>query len=238
MENRNKALVSKILTGWNELKNSNSDLNYFISRLETTSNNGIVLLGGVVRDWWLGYHHKDIDIVIDSEYYEQLFDGLNLSISSQFNKFDGTVINIGGQRFDIWKLEETYAFKQKQFEVSFENLVLSVPLSTDSIAVSLNGKVYEHSFWNSIDSKRISIVNKVNIDQQLNIISKAKKASNKYNFELDEELKLFCEENEKVGCFGSMKMDESISDRAVGSSPVRGQSKRIRVGAERYKNYR
>lgn len=206
MENRNQFLSSKILNKWYELKNSHPDLNHFISRLETTSNNGIVLLGGVVRDWWLGYQHKDIDIVIDSEYYEQLFDGLNLSTSSKFNKFDGTVIEIGGQRFDIWKLEETYAFKQKQFEVSFENLVLSVPLSTDSIAVSLNGKVYEHSFWNSIDSKIISIVNKVNINQQLNIISKAQKASNKYNFRLDEELTLLCKEKE---CFGNMASENS-----------------------------
>src|SRR5574338_211336 len=106
-------LRNKILDRWKELKNLSQDINFLISRLETTSNNGIGIFGGAVRDWWLNKTPKDIDIVIDTEYFQ---DVISCFSSPKDNAFGGYVFEIDGVVFDIWNFQDSYAFKHGGFE--------------------------------------------------------------------------------------------------------------------------
>lgn len=179
-----KKLQLVVKEQWKALKESSPNINYFLSRLETTSNNGVGVFGGAVRDWHLGKTPKDIDIVIDTPYFKHVLEGVEVTN----NFFGGNVIIIDGITFDVWNLSDTYAFKSGQFSASWENLVLSVPFNLDSIIVMTDGKVYDHpSFWSGLNNKEIDLMNAVHKDPKF-LAQRALLFAKKYQFALSSKL--------------------------------------------------
>ncbi len=180
--NHNEALAEKVKTFWRELPEIGPNINYLVSRLITTSNNGIALFGGAVRDLWLDKTIKDIDIVVDSDYFQDIIFGYQNK-----NNYGGYVLMADGAMFDLWNLKDTVAFQSGKYEISWEGLVKSVPFNTDAILVTTRGKVYENGFWDALSCKTIKFVNTENRNPKL-IARRAIKFSVKYEFGLSVEV--------------------------------------------------
>lgn len=188
----NTSLYTKVMSKWNEMKTRSSDIKYFTSSLEKMSNTKVGIFGGAVRDWWLDKTPKDIDLVIDAS--EASLKSLLDNFGAQKNGFGGNVIVIDGVTFDFWTINDTYAFRTGQMPSSWVNLAKSVPFNTDAVVVMLDGSVIEQGFWEAIDKKKIEFLNRIIRDPQ-RIARRAIAQSDKYQFELSEELKTYVKEH-------------------------------------------
>src|SRR5690348_1471081 len=152
MNQRNQQLATKVLNKLKDLTNQSSNIAYLINRLKTTKGLNVGIFGGACRDWFLDKTPKDIDLIIECEDPNStILDDLILGAHEvKKNKFDGYKLIYDGISFDIWKLHEARQFKDLNLEPSFENLLKTVPLSTDQIVVTLKGDVYEGGFWQTL----------------------------------------------------------------------------------------
>jgi len=182
---RTSDLVKKTLAKYKELKNSSEELNFFCNRLETTSNNGIALFSGAVRDWYLGYEPKDIDFVIDTPYFKDMITGIWPDYNQ--NSFGGYVFDFNGIVIDIWNLKDTFALKSQNVDATFLTLAKYASFNLDSMVIKLNGESFEYGFWDALDSKVISINNPKFRDDKKAAI-RALKMKKKYSFDLSKEL--------------------------------------------------
>lgn len=198
--------ISKIVERkWNELKNKGTNHEKFLSRLEQMKDIEIGIFGGAVRDWVLNKEPKDIDIVINIPGKE--YDKFLQVYHFDKNKFNGNIIRIGNTTFDIWKIEDTYAFKSGQFNPSWSNLTRSVPFNIDSVVSVLYNKTYQYLFLEGIQSKTIEFVNR-EIRNPDKISDRANKFARKYEFELDNEIQIYIERNKRKSILGSIEQQE------------------------------
>jgi hypothetical protein len=211
MDEHNTELLIKVIGKFNELKDKSQDIRYLLSSLQQISDNHIGIFGGAARDWWLDKTPKDVDLVVYVS-TEKLHELLK-NFSSKKNAFDGNVITIDDVIFDIWALEDTYAFKTKQYEQCWYNLVQSVPFNTDAVVVVTNGVVHASNFWNCLTSSRIEFVNRTIRDPEM-IADRAVAFSLKYGFELSDELKQYVKiHSSKNNLFGKIKERKSSSNK-------------------------
>jgi len=201
-KSRNKKLAEEVNAKIMELKKI-PGVNYLFSRLQTTYNRGIGIFGGAVRDWWLSKEPKDIDIVIDTDYFKEALEGLYVN-GKTYNAFGGTALVLGNVKFDIWNLKDTQAFKNKQFEPSWENLIKSVPFNVDSVVVMLSGEVHQHKFWSALDNQEIQFINRTHAEPKF-IAQRARLFATKYGFKLDKELEKFANDQ-----LGSAELDNTL----------------------------
>lgn len=121
----------------------NYPLMYVLHRLVYSGE--VAIFGGFVRDIALGRSYNDIDIVFKPylEGRSALLDNLICLLEQDKNRsvtsFGGYRFTYKHQRFDIFQLEETWAFKNKKVTpICFENLPLTTYFSTDSICWHIN----------------------------------------------------------------------------------------------------
>jgi len=103
----------------------------------------IAIFGGMLRDFSL-YGRKefssDIDIVIQANSNTNLINILK-KYDTEINSFGGLRVKVGRWLFDIWYLENTWAFKQGIIkEQSFQSLVNTTFFNWDAIVLELNNK--------------------------------------------------------------------------------------------------
>lgn len=169
-----------------EIKNSSSKLKNFFGILKKVDNNRFAVFGGAVRDWYLGRKPKDIDIVLDCPAY--IIDMLAANFEHKKSHFNGYQFEIDGINLDVWRLEDSWYFRQGQDKFvilpSWSNLVGSTPFYMDAILVFKNHRVLETGFYRAMFEKTIELQNSVNKNPKIFIVQRALRFKEKYNFKL------------------------------------------------------
>jgi hypothetical protein len=124
------------------------------------------VFGGVIRDILFKGPRafpRDVDLVFERRSFERFQQEFRESIVHR-NRFGGLYLRIGLVDFDVWPLDDTWAFKHcPEIGVGFERLPKTTFLSIDAIAVELQPKrgaarrVHESNFFHSISTKTIDL---------------------------------------------------------------------------------
>lgn len=142
---------------------------------ELSSCGELIFFGGSIRDLYLENksfnNPRDYDIVINT--YDE-----NINLEKYFesfkykkNRFGGYKIEVNSTEFDVWKLDNTWAFNNNLVEKNESNLINSVYLSVDGIAYNYNKKkLYDSVLKKTNDQKEISIVLDRNPQKELNLL--------------------------------------------------------------------
>lgn len=169
-----------------EISKSSPRLRNFFGILKKVNDDKFAVFGGAVRDWYLGRKPKDIDIVLDcsSDIVTMLAD----NFKHKKSQFDGYQFEIDGINLDIWRLEDSWYFKQgnKHFVIqpSWPNLICSTPFYMDAVLVFKNGRVLQNLFYKDMADKVIELQNSVNKNPKLFIAQRALRFKSKYGFKI------------------------------------------------------
>lgn len=146
-------ITTKCMNDFLENRPQASDL---LMRLSTIGN--LVLFGGAVRDALASQDPRDIDIVVDGK--PSAIDQVLCNFVSTKNRFGGYSVSLEGNKYDIWSLESTWAFRERLVQnVSIDNLVETVFLNIDSVAVNLStGDAYANRFLDALNTNVLDIV--------------------------------------------------------------------------------
>lgn len=144
-----------------------------IKYLEAKSN--ILLFGGSVRDYdenRFSIIPRDFDVVVDDldGNLEEII--LMFGLAPQKNKFDGYKIRMNNLKIDIWKIQDTWAFKHNKVVYnSKKDLNKTVFLNIDSIFYDLNeDKLIDERFVDREKTGMIDIVLTSNPFPELNLM--------------------------------------------------------------------
>ena len=156
----------------------------------------IYLIGGALRHYRLdnsAINLNDIDIVI-SVNNEDCWNHFIKNKKHIINRFGGYKIDLGYISIDIWRIEETWAYKNGKVKSSYIdygiNLQYTVFLNIDSIIYHWQSDTwYDSEFNKAIKTNTIDIVLEDNPALILNI-TKALIISYRYSMDLSEKLKL------------------------------------------------
>jgi hypothetical protein len=151
----------------------------------------IVVFGGVPRDliFFNIKNIRDIDLVV-TQINNSMIDNIIRRIKNRRTRFGGFKCTMNKMPVDIWALNETWAFKQKEFKypIKVENLPKTVFLSIDAIILNISTKqLYDYNFKKNFEKKTIDIIFKPNPFPSLCVL-RAFKYSAKYNFKFSEQL--------------------------------------------------
>jgi hypothetical protein len=135
------------------------------------------LFGGTLRDFALNSRFRpprDLDIVIDDGLDElatfierQHSDSQSkgpLTTTIRRNRFGGLKVRLYGHTLDIWKMENTWAFKQNLVTPAlFERLPNTTFLNLDAVVLELfpsgrrGRRLYEHGFFDGVQKGTIEV---------------------------------------------------------------------------------
>ncbi|KXY42462.1 MULTISPECIES: hypothetical protein [Bacillus] len=154
----------------------------------------LLFFGGSIRDYYIYNEYKDMprdfDIAVKlNPKNEMLFTTFVEQYNFKKNRFGGYKVKIEGIEFDLWNLQNTWAFKEKKLLAEEKNLAKSVFLSVDGIVYNFNQNIlYDDDLKWSMDNKQINIVLNDNPQKELNLL-RALVFKKKYNFDFSVELK-------------------------------------------------
>jgi hypothetical protein len=178
-----------------EIFNLLRDYPHSLSFIKDLSEIGeLLFFGGSIRDYYLYNEYRnmprDFDIAIKlNPKNEALFESIVENQYYRKNRFGGYKVKIENIEFDLWKLENTWAFKEKKLLAEERNLAKSVFLSVDGIVYNFNhDTLYDDDLRWSMENKLINIVLKDNPQKELNLL-RALVFKKKYNYEFSSELK-------------------------------------------------
>ncbi|RTR25949.1 hypothetical protein EKG37_22205 [Robertmurraya yapensis] len=181
-------------------KNIKNQLIYFLGKdsrtlnfIEELSNVGdLLFFGGSIRDICLFPDKppmpRDFDIAINFK-NKDIFDSIINKYKYKMNRFGGYKIKISNLEFDIWDLENTWAFKYTNLSPSEENLAKSVYLNIDGIVYNFNKSLlYDEIFRSSVRECKLDITLEENPQIELNLL-RAMVFKEKYNLNFSKKLK-------------------------------------------------
>ena len=152
----------------------------------------LILFGGVVRDYVVSSSiaPRDIDIVLvgANKYLLEIERNAYFKDRIRRNSFGGFKIFCESSVFDIWNINDTWAFKEKLVEPSIENLLRTVYLNIDAYAYSLTKQVFIDNCNSRKLPATIDIVLQQNPNLLLNFI-RAFALSRKYQIEFSDNFK-------------------------------------------------
>jgi len=170
----------------------------------------LLFFGGAIRDYYIHQKYnnmpRDFDIAIkffgNSNDANNQLEKIFQNFEYRKNRFGGYKVCIKSLEFDIWDLNNTWAFRENKLEANEENLVRSVYLSADSIAYNFNNNIlYHEEFEKTMNNKVIDIILEDNPQVNLNLL-RALVFKKKYNWdfsiELVEEFKKASRANENI----------------------------------------
>lgn len=137
----------------------------------------VYIMGGLLREYKDKQkieNLKDVDFCIEIE-REDLWDNLLHTIPYIRNKFLGYKFICDGFKIDVWKIEDTWAFKEKKI-FSKKNEYFSKLQNT--VFLSIDGLIYDikHDIWNdtlyekTMKQKELDVVLEENPFIELNIL--------------------------------------------------------------------
>jgi len=155
----------------------------------------IIIFGGVVRDYITSktFEPRDIDLVLYSNSpgmndLETILYSYYPDNSIKKNQFEGYKLQSAYVLFDIWLLENTWAFKQGLIKASLDNLLQSVCLNIDAYAYHLTDMYFIRNCDEKGLPEKIDFLLKKNPFFNLNII-RALYLSKRYNIEISTQLR-------------------------------------------------
>lgn len=171
------------------------DANNLINQLNSCGE--ILLFGGAVREYvdnQFSNMPRDFDIVINKNDDKVDLDKILKNFEYKKNRFNGYKVNVNDIEFDIWELENTWAFKENKINCSKEEykykLQDTVFLNVDSVVYNLTDqKMFNEKYEYAMKNKEIDIVLEENPYKELNMI-RAIELKNRYNMKLSKKLKL------------------------------------------------
>lgn len=109
----------------------------FVERLSETGE--LLFFGGAIRDIFIKNEQYPRDFDIAVKFKDELeFNKLIKNYEYKRNRFGGYKIKVSGIDFDIWDLNNTWAFKNTELKPSEENLAKSVYLNIDGVVYNFN----------------------------------------------------------------------------------------------------
>lgn len=181
-------------------KSIKNQLIYFLGKDSSTlnfikelSNVGeLLFFGGSIRDICLFPEKppmpRDFDIAIKFK-DKQHFDLIKSKYNYRENRFGGYKFKLSNIEFDIWDLENTWAFKYTNISASEENLVKTVYLNIDGIVYNFNkARLYDELFRTSIRDSKLDVNLEENPQIELNLL-RALVFKEKYNLNFSNRLK-------------------------------------------------
>jgi len=168
----------------------NSETLRFIEELSNVGE--LLFFGGSIRDICFYPEEppmpRDFDIAIRFK-NKKSFDSIIKKYNYKKNRFGGYKLKISNIEFDIWDLENTWAFKNTNLCPSEENLAKSVYLNIDGIVYNFNKeKLYDEVFRSTIKESKLDITLEENPQIELNLL-RALVFKEKYKLELSNNLK-------------------------------------------------
>lgn len=156
----------------------------------------LLLFGGAIREYNdSGFDNmpRDFDIVINKNNDNTDLDKVLEAFNYKKNRFNGYKINVNNIDFDIWSIENTWAFKENMIKCSKEDykykLQDTVFLNIDSIVYNLTqNKIFDEKYEYAMKSKEIDIVLEENPYKELNMV-RAIGLKDKYNMRFSDKLK-------------------------------------------------
>lgn len=156
----------------------------------------LLLFGGAVREYNdSGFENmpRDFDIVISKNDNNINLDAVLQDFHYKKNRFNGYKLNVNGIEFDIWELENTWAFKENKINCSQNEykyrLQDTVFLNIDSVVYNLTEReMFNEKYENAMRNKEIDIVLEENPYKELNMV-RAIAFKNKYDMEFSDRLK-------------------------------------------------
>jgi len=144
----------------------------------------LLFFGGSIRDIFLYPDNppepRDFDIAIKIK-NPRKFEKIISRYDCKLNRFGGYKITISNISFDIWKLENTWAFNHANLEPSEENLAKSVYLNIDGIVYNYNKSIlYDELLKSAILEGQLDINLYDNPQEELNLL-RAIVFKNKYS---------------------------------------------------------
>ena len=123
----------------------------------------LFLFGGAIRDVALmgdEARPRDLDLVVVGLNFDDLPGFLGEHIVRR-TSFGGLKLKLDDSWVDLWRLEDTWAFREKLIEPSPENLPSTTFLSSQAIAAEIQGLEVKHIFESGFTSslrRRVNIV--------------------------------------------------------------------------------
>jgi tRNA nucleotidyltransferase/poly(A) polymerase len=155
----------------------------------------IYLFGGCLRDFLRNQFRtvpRDFDLVISSDTDVETF-LKQVDCIYRKNKFGGYKIKVDDLNFDVWTINETWAFKTQKVELqNAKDLVKTVFLNVDGLLYDLkNCTFYDDLYRKAISDRTLDIILKDNPHPELNI-ARAYRLKHDYNLNFSDELQAYC----------------------------------------------
>lgn len=128
----------------------------FFNKLESYGN--IVIIGGSIRDIAINQKKpRDIDIIVDTDaiYIDDVFEGMKYSR----NRFGGYKAVYNQQEFDVWSINNNWAFKRNILDALVENIPKGCFYNLDATYFNLSTGVGDADYFNdALFKKQLDIV--------------------------------------------------------------------------------
>ncbi len=156
--------------------------------------NKLYLFGGAVRNYLENGKKmcfeslpRDFDFVVKGTTKKKL-DDIFTPYKYTKNRFDGYKIEADGLMFDVWRIEDTWAFKNTNISVKEENLCKTVFLNIDGVMYSFADNTFKDKLYQeAIKKRRLDVVLEKNPHIELNLL-RAMLFKQKYHLEYSEKL--------------------------------------------------
>ncbi|MDR4318642.1 Uncharacterised protein [Niallia circulans] len=160
----------------------------FVERLSETGE--LLFFGGAIRDIFIKNEQYPRDFDIAVKFKDELeFNKLIKNYEYKRNRFGGYKIKVSGIDFDIWDLNNTWAFKNTELKPSEENLAKSVYLNIDGVVYNFNSNsLYADLLRDSLIKAELDISLEKNPHVELNLL-RALVFKKKYNMNMSNKLK-------------------------------------------------
>lgn len=153
--------IETINNYFSNIRVNNSNINSFFSFLEKNIIHYAVL-GGSVRAALNNVSvFRDIDIVYQSNSSSIESFLLENKINYKQNTFKGLKFNIDNIRFDVWNIDNHFAFERNYYKPQFKNIYKTTLLNYDSIVYDFTDNIlYAKEYKKCINEKMIDIISK------------------------------------------------------------------------------
>ncbi|MEC3334970.1 hypothetical protein ABH963_003772 [Bacillus sp. RC55] len=187
MSNIEKSIKQKLTL----LLRQHSETLNFVEELSQSGD--LLFFGGSIRDLYITKDDslqfpRDFDIAINFR-NKKVLENLKEKYPYKINRFGGYKFYTSVVEFDIWDLNNTWAFKNTNLKASEENLARSVYLNIDGIVFNYNKEcLYDEIFKETIQNSLLDITLEKNPQIELNLL-RALVFKSKYNLVFSNRLK-------------------------------------------------
>jgi Poly A polymerase head domain len=151
----------------------NPTIHSLFARIEACGD--VILIGGAIRDIALKREiPRDIDLIVDCA-EDELRSNLR-SYEYKLNSFGGYKLQIDNITFDIWSIENNWAFKNKIVPIAKENITKGAFYNIDAVCINLSdNSFFSEHFDAAVINRELDIIQEQqNIINQVHVLNVAR----------------------------------------------------------------